>query len=616
MKSRVRGTCVVWGVLLVLVFGLGSHCFAGDDLAKRWFFRLGDLVDAQLGNGSRPSVRVSDYYIMLLYLGEFERAYSVFEVENWEEEVGWFFDYALLHFYKEKTPREEHLELLFRELRDLKVDDRTWYYYYHLLDRAAAIDAHDLARKIIVQAMSQDIIGHLDDQEYDKASWLARVYKHCTKLGMNKEAANAEKKMIEQWSANSENSHLYGKDLLNARRIRCEICSQYIQAFLDLEKLDKAQIYIDRYKSTLLEDPANLVEYRLVDFIQLCQRFGQPLLARQLIEEMFDGMLPKKGDYPKDAKDFFSKWARYLPSSLFYEVADYDFLKRKWHLVMKRDNGKLAALVSRILFGGAVHHKDYSYAMEILETYEKKWKGGLDNLDWNYYYLIGNRIWHDPTFDYEKFEWAAGDPYYQLDLDYEYAWRMFKKNNRDKAKKFLNRAVDRLDALQDEESFRFNDVGYLSLLDLFWRMDDIDGILKIIQDYEHVYGENDQLTKFDKMLLFPRLMDVYLNNGEIDRALTFIKEKDDIDMQCVGYVYTSKKMLDLGETERGKKMMETVFNMLEEKKAEDLDSIVKAFYRIFFVRPGLVSPLDRPIWIDFGKDHNWGSRYRSGFETW
>lgn len=40
MKIHARGTCVVWGVLLILLFGLGSRCFAGDDLAKRWFYRI------------------------------------------------------------------------------------------------------------------------------------------------------------------------------------------------------------------------------------------------------------------------------------------------------------------------------------------------------------------------------------------------------------------------------------------------------------------------------------------------------------------------------------------------------------------------------------------------
>ena len=608
MKIHARGTCVVWGVLLILLFGLGSRCFAGDDLAKRWFYRLGEMVEEK-----------GQYRIMLLHLGEFDRAYSVFQFENWNERAGWLFSYAIFHFYKDHTPKKEHLEILFRALCDFEESGGLWLEYSKLLDRVADINAHDLTKKIINKAISIKNIGDSCDEFddlYIKAYWATSLYEHGVLAGMEKVAVDMEKKMIKLWSAIPDSDRLEGKELLDARRARLGICREYIEAYLTLGELNKAQIYLDRYKATLLKDPSNLVDrYRLKEYIQFCQRIGRPDQGRRLIEEVFDMMLPDQGDVPEGGMDFFSYWIEMHPPLCFYEVADGEYLKRKWDLAMKRDNREMAACASWILFDGAVYQKRYDYAVEIIETYEKRWKGGLKNLDWYYYYVFGNRLWHDPSFDYETFEHPFTDPYYHMDLDYEYVWRMLRIGDRGQAKKYLDRALDLQIANKDKKSFRHGSVDYLTLLYMYWRLDESEGILKIVNSYEEEFAEVPSAKKFMDMLMFPLLIDTYLNNDDLDRALTFIEELDDHDIQCVGYVYTAKKFIDMGEIDRGKTMMEKVFTMLEEKKAQDLEAIIDAFYRIFFVRSNLDNPLDRPVGIDFSKDHNWGSRNKSAFEN-
>jgi hypothetical protein len=618
MKSRARGTCVVWGVLLVLVFVSGSRCFAGDDLAMKWFFQLGEAIESNNWRDSNSTL-AGHFRMMLLNLGEFDRAYSVFQLEDWKEREDGLLRYAIYYFYKDHTPKKEHLEILFRALCDHEESGELYLEYSNLLDRVADINAHDLTKKIINKAISIKNIGdprnELDDP-FIKAYWATILYEHGILAGMEKVAADMEKKMIKLWSAFPDSDRLEGKELFDARRVRLIICEDYIEAYLRLGELNKAQIYLDRYKATLLKDPSHLVNYYgLETFIQLCQKIGQPDQGRRLVEDVFDMMLPDQGDVPEGGLDFFSYWAKPFPPPCFYEVVDYEYLKKKWHLAMKRDNGEVAAAMSRILFEGAVHHKKYAYAVEILETYERRWKGGLKDLDWYYYYVFGNRMWHDPLFDYETFSHTFDNPYYHMDLDYEYVWRMLREGDRNKAKKYLDRALGLMIAYKDRESFQYKSIYYGALLDMCWRMDDSEGILKIIKHFRVDYGKGHPLTKPFDLLMYPPLIDVYLCKGEIDRALKFIEELDDLEVKCIGYVFAAKKFIDMGEIERGKSMMKKVFTMIEERKIQELMPIVDDFYRIFFVRPGLDSWVDRPADIVIYPDHGWGFRSDSQFEN-
>lgn len=618
MKIHARGTCVVWGVLLILVFVSGSRCFAGDDLAKKWLFRLGEAIESNSWRDSNSSLE--DYYrIILLHLGEFDRAYSLLQTENWEKRGGWVVFHAIYHFYKDHTPKKEHLELIFRALYGIEERGAPWLEYSNLLDRAAAINAHDLTKKIITKAIGMKNIGDPHNELEDlglKALWATMLCEHGILAGMEKVAADMEKKMVKLWSAIPDSDRLEGKELLDARRYRLLICGEYIESYLRLGELNKAQIYLDRYKATLLKDPFNLVNYHgLEQFIQLCQKIGQPDQGRLLIEEVFDLMLPDQGDVPEGGLDFFSYWAECFPPRCFFEVVDYDYLQKKWNLAMKRDNGDVAVGMLRILLEGAVFHKRFAYALEILETYEKRWKVGLENPDWYYYYVFGNRMWHDPSFDYENFEHTFADPYYHMDLDYEYVWRMLRAGDRNKAKKYLDRALGLMIAYKDKDSFQSKSVGYSALLNMYWRMNDSKGILKIIKHFRIDYGKGHPLTKPFDLSMYPPLIDVYLCNGEIDRALKFIEELDDLEVKCMGYVFAAKKFIDMGEIERGKSMMRKVFTMIEERKIQELGDIIGAFYRVFFARPGLDSWLDRPADIGLIKDHGWNFRFDSRFEN-
>jgi hypothetical protein len=614
MDCRARGKTVVWGVLLILFVVTGSHGFAADNIGLQWFDKLGEYVYGLSGEGREYTSLVHRYHVILLYMKEYKRAYSIFGLDIDDDTKAEFLGYALYHVYDEDPPDKETLALVFREFRKLDEYEGMWSECMHLIRYAIDGGALELARGLLKEVVAAMGADGSDDKIIELSAWLPEIYWSYKRLGMKTEAEKTEgwiKRFMVIFPVESISEPRKRDEALQCRWI---VCHANADVYLRLGDYTNAQIYMDMLEDTILRDPVGMVQYKLDTLIDLYHKMGRPPKGRRLIEALMDRMLPDNESQPHpDAVKFFDNWGDDLLPDYYYESIDQGYWKRKLDLAMKWGDKEVATHVTRVLFGSALFHKDWTYAREVLGQLLHRWNDACACVDCYFYILAGKRIWNDPSFNYETYSHLFENQYYHFDLDYEYAWFMFKRNNHREAKTFLHRAFRRMNRYEGQY-FRPQGVYFRSIIDLFWRLDDDEGLLKVKADLLEEYRESEDKPGSELEDIQRFLLDVYLIKERFGQAEKLIKEITDVEMKCEAYIYTAKRYIDIGETKTGENMLTKAFSLIDKKKSYSIENALDVFYRIFFIRPNLSSPAERPVYIDFVHDYNWGPRHESAFD--
>jgi len=532
------------------------------------------------------------YQLILLELGEVEKALNFFHQPGYEEEKSELLRFILKSNYLDKHLNKKILKTLSRWVSQVKYAHMSSEYLIKIGTLYAKINEKGELKKVLERALdkSMEMTSDCTRQSFNLGQ-VFKIYKHAK---MEEEAEKTFEKMMSLQKNCTGNKPGYPEKFL--------VFLNYSDIFIDLNDTSKAKYFLEKGLQLIPKSDYYLYLDNMMGCIDRFLRMKELDRAGKILDQLMDfcsceQVTSDDGSLTclKDMWDSIEKSDTLSKIDLSYSIEKLS-KKKSSYTEGEREGGgdetEEIEAIAKILILLDIKMKKYDEALQMAQ-----YPGNLSTPEARseMIFKIGSDLLKNKDHTGAKqLITQLPVPIHRITLYFELGRYYLGTKEYAEAIKVLKEAAALLKKNEipiEQDVFSSKGADFYSLVGLYRQVNYTRGLLDI-QDYY----KRQEYSDYKKLLLSEvsvALIDVYIKKKELNAASKVYLKIEDPAYKAASLLYFARYYLNEKNTPMGKKYLGEVYEILENLTEIEYDGFLSEFYRVFLKPKGKGDPHEK-----------------------